>query len=206
MAALIRIMGDVERVYALDASTSIGREAGNVIAIEDPLVSRQHAALEVDAAGAWTIVDRGSLHGTFVQRRRVERQALADGDEIFIGATRFYFRADRAGVAGAGRRWEERVGCDLPVVLLREEGTPCPARVLDLSCSGLRLHCEQVLAIAESLRLTLTFPGGVTLPLRVRVMHYNPATRTAGGLCLFEDGAEHQTYALQVVALMRQPA
>jgi hypothetical protein len=51
--------------------------------LEDPNVSRQHAAIERVGA-AWFIVDLGSTNGIFVNGQRVARRALADGDVIVI--------------------------------------------------------------------------------------------------------------------------
>lgn len=51
--------------------------------LEDPNVSRQHAAIE-RVGSAWYVVDLGSTNGIFVNGQRVARRALADGDLIVI--------------------------------------------------------------------------------------------------------------------------
>ena len=51
--------------------------------LEDPNVSRQHAAIE-RVGPAFYIVDLGSTNGIFVSGQRVTRRALADGDLIVI--------------------------------------------------------------------------------------------------------------------------
>lgn len=51
--------------------------------LEDPNVSRQHAAIE-RVGSAFFIVDLGSTNGIFVNGQRVARRALADGDVIVI--------------------------------------------------------------------------------------------------------------------------
>jgi pSer/pThr/pTyr-binding forkhead associated (FHA) protein len=51
--------------------------------LDDPNVSRQHAAIERVGA-AWYIVDLGSTNGVNVGGERVARRALADGDLIVI--------------------------------------------------------------------------------------------------------------------------
>src|SRR4051794_31947202 len=66
----------------------IGRE-GHVrgpLALADGEASRQHAALERDDHG-WSIVDRGSRNGTFVDGVRIDRAALRDGAVIRVGKT-----------------------------------------------------------------------------------------------------------------------
>ena len=51
--------------------------------LEDPNVSRQHAAIERVGA-AWYVVDLGSTNGVHVAGERVTRRALSDGDVIVI--------------------------------------------------------------------------------------------------------------------------
>ncbi|MBI3204516.1 MAG: FHA domain-containing protein [Myxococcales bacterium] len=64
----------------------IGRAANAELAIDDPLVSRQHAVLIVTEAGV-SIEDLGSRNGVSVNDARVSgRQALKPGDRIKIGS------------------------------------------------------------------------------------------------------------------------
>jgi hypothetical protein len=51
--------------------------------LEDPNVSRQHAAIE-RVGSAWYLVDLGSTNGVFVNGQRITRHALRDGDLIVI--------------------------------------------------------------------------------------------------------------------------
>jgi len=69
---------------------AIGRHPDAAIFLDDITVSRHHAVLQ-PAAGGWIIVDEGSLNGTYVNRRRGDRVALADGDEIQIGKYKLTF-------------------------------------------------------------------------------------------------------------------
>ena len=70
--------------------TTIGRSPDCDIFLDDVTVSRQHAVLQRSDDG-FTIEDQGSLNGTFVNRRRIERAELADGDELQIGKYRLTF-------------------------------------------------------------------------------------------------------------------
>jgi pSer/pThr/pTyr-binding forkhead associated (FHA) protein len=70
--------------------TTIGRSPDCDIFLDDVTVSRQHAVLE-RSADTFTIEDQGSLNGTFVNRRRIERAELADDDELQIGKYRLTF-------------------------------------------------------------------------------------------------------------------
>lgn len=63
----------------------IGRGTGCQLVLDDALVSRKHAEVEV-SEGRATLVDLGSVNGAFVNGIRVNgRQSLADGDKIMIG-------------------------------------------------------------------------------------------------------------------------
>jgi hypothetical protein len=70
--------------------TTIGRSPDCDIFLDDVTVSRQHAVLE-RSADTFPIEDQGSLNGTFVNRRRIERAELGDGDELQIGKYRLTF-------------------------------------------------------------------------------------------------------------------
>jgi pSer/pThr/pTyr-binding forkhead associated (FHA) protein len=63
---------------------TIGRSPDSDIFLDDVTVSRRHAVLVRWPAG-FAIEDLGSLNGTFVNRRRVDRKLLEDGDEMRIG-------------------------------------------------------------------------------------------------------------------------
>lgn len=78
--------------YAVTQSrTTIGRHRDCDIVLDDGTVSRYHAELRRDHDG-YVISDSGSLNGTYLNRRPVDRAELADGDELWIGKFRFVFR------------------------------------------------------------------------------------------------------------------
>jgi hypothetical protein len=61
----------------------IGRGRHCHLVVDSSKVSREHAVIVRDGEG-WTIEDLGSANGTWHQRDRIGRHAIADGDEIFI--------------------------------------------------------------------------------------------------------------------------
>jgi pSer/pThr/pTyr-binding forkhead associated (FHA) protein len=78
--------------YLLDRdSTSIGRHPDSAVFLDDITVSRRHSSVERDSTGGFLIRDVGSLNGTYVNRTRVESQALADGDEVQVGRFHLLF-------------------------------------------------------------------------------------------------------------------
>jgi signal transduction histidine kinase len=72
---------------------SIGREAGNMIQLDDHEISRRHA--EIRRVGdALVVGDLKSSNGTFVNDVRVERSELDSGDRIRVGRTLLVFARD----------------------------------------------------------------------------------------------------------------
>ncbi len=74
------------------AETLIGRNPTTDITLLDEGISREQAIIAYDEeAAAYTIEDLQSTNGTKVNGKRVRSAAVADGDEIQIGHTRFRF-------------------------------------------------------------------------------------------------------------------
>lgn len=66
-------------------STSLGRDPGSDIVIDDPQVSRQHARI-TRQGGLMVVEDLGSTNGTFVNGMRLTGpHTLASGDMIGLG-------------------------------------------------------------------------------------------------------------------------
>jgi hypothetical protein len=72
--------------------TTIGRSPDCDIFLDDVTVSRRHAVVVRDG-NKLAIEDQGSLNGTFLNRRRIERGPLEDGDELQIGKYRLIFHS-----------------------------------------------------------------------------------------------------------------
>lgn len=66
---------------------TVGRGAGNILVLEDGMLSRHHARCFLKGDGAW-IEDLGSRHGTFLNGRRVDGPSeLKEGDRLLLGRT-----------------------------------------------------------------------------------------------------------------------
>ena len=77
--------------FLLDTDeVTAGRHPDSEIFLDDVTVSRRHAAFRRGPKG-YTVVDIGSLNGTYVNRDRVDEALLAGGDEVQIGKYRFVF-------------------------------------------------------------------------------------------------------------------
>ncbi|KFJ07109.1 FHA domain-containing protein [Bifidobacterium tsurumiense] len=85
--------------YLLDEDeVSVGRDPRADILLDDSTVSRAHAVFRRDG-NQFTVVDAGSLNGTYVNRQRVDQAVLKNGDEIMIGKFRLVFFTKSAVVA-----------------------------------------------------------------------------------------------------------
>src|SRR5256885_8071467 len=76
----------------LNGRVLIGRLPTNGIALADSSVSRLHAWIDADRDGRYFVGDSGSLTGTWVNGRTIEkRKMLADGDVIRVGQAQITF-------------------------------------------------------------------------------------------------------------------
>ncbi len=82
-------------VFALDAVTTLGRDLGSSVVLDDPYASAQHAVLTFRGT-AWYVEDLGSTNGTYVGGAPVAGIArLGYGDEIQIGDVRLRLERGR---------------------------------------------------------------------------------------------------------------
>jgi pSer/pThr/pTyr-binding forkhead associated (FHA) protein len=77
--------------FLLDADVvNAGRHPDSEIFLDDVTVSRRHAVFN-RSGDTFTVSDVGSLNGTYVNRDRIDRVQLTDGDEVQIGKYRLVF-------------------------------------------------------------------------------------------------------------------
>lgn len=78
----------------LRAVSSVGRDAGNDIVLNDEAASAKHAIVSF-ADGEWWLEDAGSTNGTVLNGSRIwERERFQYGDEVAVG--RIALRLERA--------------------------------------------------------------------------------------------------------------
>ena len=75
----------------------IGRLSSAHLCLDDEKVSRIHSVIEVAPDGTLSIIDMGSVEGTFVNGKRVNKGALQFGDEVKVGNTTI--KVEAAGAA-----------------------------------------------------------------------------------------------------------
>ena len=73
-----------------EEATTVGRSPDCDVFLDDVTVSRRHAEV-LRRDGQFFIEDKGSLNGTFLNRRRIESAPLEDGDELQIGKYKLTF-------------------------------------------------------------------------------------------------------------------
>jgi pSer/pThr/pTyr-binding forkhead associated (FHA) protein len=77
--------------YLLDQDLTVaGRHPDADIFLDDVTVSRRHAKIEREGS-VFFVSDQGSMNGTYVDSKRVDRQRLINGMEIMIGKFRLTF-------------------------------------------------------------------------------------------------------------------
>lgn len=83
-----------DRIYALGQDvTTVGREAGSTVLLQEPEVARLHARLERDGDAIRLLPEVGAL--MLLNGNKVEKSTrLADGDAIGIGRTVLWFTVD----------------------------------------------------------------------------------------------------------------
>jgi hypothetical protein len=79
-----------ERFYLERPEITIGRDPESDIFLNDVTVSRNHARLLVNADEV-TLVDAGSLNGTYVNEEVVSEARLSSGDTVQIGRFQMVF-------------------------------------------------------------------------------------------------------------------
>jgi serine phosphatase RsbU (regulator of sigma subunit)/pSer/pThr/pTyr-binding forkhead associated (FHA) protein len=83
--SLVLVQGGEQRTLSLDhAPFTVGRKVDKDLVIADPRVSRDHAII-VSENGAFTVIDQGSKHGTYVNGERIDRKNLERNDRLEFG-------------------------------------------------------------------------------------------------------------------------
>ncbi len=88
----------------------IGRLSSAHLCLDDEKVSRIHSVIETSPDGSLSIIDMGSVEGTYVNGKRVNKGTLAFGDEIKVGNRTMHGRAYVAGFNFKGSDQQKKVG------------------------------------------------------------------------------------------------
>jgi predicted component of type VI protein secretion system len=104
---LVKCEGIKRRCRLVRARTSLGRGAAADLQLANDSVSELHAEITFDGA-VWTVQDRGSTNGTFVDgtQLRGNSQAIGRHSLLGLGSVRAIFLSDEPGRSAAERRLE----------------------------------------------------------------------------------------------------
>ena len=75
--------------------TSLGRDADNLIALQDDFVSRRHCRIQRQDPEGFILQDMNSRNGTFLNGNRIFKAVLRHNDRIQIGRKEFVFSFNR---------------------------------------------------------------------------------------------------------------
>ncbi len=92
------IANKVVEYHDLKDRTLIGRSRTADVLLADPSVSREHALI-VREGGSWVVSDLGSANGITVNRQKVTRSNLVEGDILSVGDAVLVFTHEQLGVA-----------------------------------------------------------------------------------------------------------
>lgn len=123
----------------------IGRGTNQELRSENPAVALEHAVIEGDAAG-YLITDKGSITGTYVNRKPVETSRLSKGDVIEVGDLRIDVQ-----LADPAKPLFLRITIDRPNVIVEDEADETPAAVA--ATPGVKVVKSRKLDYAGAYRL-----------------------------------------------------
>ena len=205
----------------------VGRGSDAQIRLDDPLTSRHHVKLHVDACSAVEVEDLGSANGTRLGQERLparERVPLAIGQVLLVGSTTLVLQHGLS-TARPRRLWThghfearledecaraERSGGVFGVARIQLEGAQGPARVTELLASSFRaadvLACYgpddyEVLIVDTSKAEGAATVGRVAADLRARGL-----TVRSGGAFYPEDGRTPEALVAAASAAVRGQA
>jgi len=85
----------LDQCFIAKDRTTIGRDADSDLVIDDPVVSRAHAAV-ITVGNDQTVEDLGAANGILVNGKRITRHLLEHGDLIEIGTFQIRYLNSRA--------------------------------------------------------------------------------------------------------------
>ncbi|OIO56642.1 MAG: hypothetical protein COX57_04010 [Alphaproteobacteria bacterium CG_4_10_14_0_2_um_filter_63_37] len=88
---LMTLNGALEREISLEGGpVRFGRKADNDVVLDNQVVSGHHAQV-LKLGDVWIVEDLGSLNGTYLNRKKIEKAALKHGDQLIVGQHVFVF-------------------------------------------------------------------------------------------------------------------
>ncbi|MDE0936139.1 MAG: FHA domain-containing protein [Mariniblastus sp.] len=77
----------VEREWILQLPATVGRSPDADVSIGDDSISRRHCQFFLNANGALSVHDFGSMNGTYVDEQRIKKRVVLNpGDSVRVGS------------------------------------------------------------------------------------------------------------------------
>lgn len=167
----IKYLGSV-REYPLDSpKITIGRSSDNDIAIDDQMISRHHAQIEL-LDGVPHVTDLNSSNGTRINSEAIEpekKYPVKDGDSIFIGNAVLLLQAHIAPVAE-----QEKASSKVTIVSPKEESVSLKGKTVE----GLKrwkipaIVCAVVIVFGIGTALFITLGSASSDDVGTRLLDY----------------------------------
>ena len=152
LAKLVAISGETGwQDVTLAESTLIGRDSSCDVTIPSAWVSRQHSRITL-TGGSYFIEDLGTINGTMVNGRRVERSLLSHGDKVTLGRSELTFLLDAGEVA---TKLDDAGATVITTLDVRVPGALGMAMPESAEVHKLRAHLKVLQEIAEATSGTL---------------------------------------------------
>jgi len=137
---------------------TIGRDAANEVAINDPLVSRRHCAIR-HLGGHVQVSDLQSLNGTFVNGMPIREKALEHHDRIKVGASQFIFLVREDDTALSVPLSDSSDGQIAPAITLQLECEESVDRQVDQVSEKISPNLRPARDLAALLRISTAING-----------------------------------------------
>jgi Nif-specific regulatory protein len=137
---------------------TIGRDAGNEVAINDPLVSRRHCSIR-HLGGQIQVSDLQSLNGTFVNGMPIREKALEHHDRIKVGASQFIFLVREDDTALSVPLSDSSDGQIAPAITLQLECEESVDRQVDQVSEKISPNLRPARDLAALLRISTAING-----------------------------------------------
>jgi hypothetical protein len=168
-------------------TVTIGRQPDNLVRIDNPAVSGQHAKVYAEG-DHYVIEDIESFNGTYVNGQRISKVTLKDGDNVTIGKHTIEFRDDVRSVAGPYGSFSSAVGGQLARTPQLD-----PTVVLD-TAKAKEMLAKYAAAASSAGSVVVRRIGSVQSQPRVNT---TPALRqTIGTLTIVKGRTDQQRYVL----------
>jgi len=187
---LVAISGPLrESEFPLCAQVAIGRDAGNIIRLEDSAVSPHHCVIE-SHDGKAVLTDLESRFGTFVNGIPVKDRELKSGDQIAVGNSVFLFESEKLQSNASS---PVQIGAPEPQNLKVLQFSP--HELLNLDAASLAA-LPQPARVSRNLNALLQISGALgslrdeaALPWQLLAMIFDVIPAERGAILMTEDGS-----------------